>query len=236
MRWFTLPCAVFALAGCVSRPLDEPPAANDGTSSPPTSSPTAPLGPTDGNFRPLPNYPAGPYGAGRGAIIENHSFLGWRDPVRAGFDPSRLEEVSLSDFYDPGGSDTELIVVNASAVWCPVCRSEMRTIDTRDLAAAYRDSKVVLLGTLFEDAALNPAKPADLALWGNGLNFVVDFPLVLDPGLKLGPYFSDAATPLNLVIDARTMEILQVYMGYGEGLWAFVNTELARRGIEPPSQ
>jgi hypothetical protein len=229
MRWFTLPCAVLALAGCLSRPLGD-----DYNEDGPAASPSDPLGSSDGNFRPLPRYPAGPYGADEGAIIENHSFLGWRDPVRAGFDPSRLEEVSLSDFYDPDGRETELIVVNASAVWCPVCRSEMRIIDTRGLAAAYRSSKVVLLGTLFEDARLNPAKPEDLALWANGLNFVVDFPLVLDPGLKLGPYFSDAATPLNLVIDARTMEILVAYMGYGETLWGFVNDELARRGVTPP--
>jgi hypothetical protein len=228
-----LPCAVLALAGCASTPLDVP-VTDDETVSPAATSPGAPLGASDGNFRPLPRYPAGPYGAGEGAIIENHSFLGWRDPVRAGFDPSRLEEVRLSDFYDPDGRETELIVVNASAVWCPVCRSEMRIIDTRDLAAAYRSSKVVLLGTLFEDAKLNPAKPEDLALWGNGLNFLVDFPLVLDPGLKLGPYFSDAATPLNLVIDARTMEILVAYMGYGETLWGFVDDELVRRGVTPP--
>jgi len=226
-----LPCAVLVLFGCTSRPLENAPQAEDDTTSP-----SAPLGASEGNFRTLPAYPAGPYGASRGAIIQNHSFLGWRDPVRSGFDPTRLEEVSLSDFYDPGGRATELIVVNASAVWCPVCRSEMRIIDTRDLAVNYRASKVALVGTLFEDNDSLPAKPEDLALWGNQLNFVVDFPLVLDPGLSLGPYFGSSATPLNLVIDARTMEILQIYMGYGESLWAYVDEVLAERGVTPPGQ
>jgi hypothetical protein len=109
----------------------------------------------------------------------------------------------------------------------------METIDALDLADRYRASKVALFGTLFEDVTGAPAKPEDLTLWASGLGFVVDFPLGLDPGLKLGPYFSQAATPLNLVIDARTMEILEAFMGYGDGLWLFVNRELSLRGISP---
>ena len=110
--------------------------------------------------------------------------------------------------------------------------AEMREIDQFDLAEMYRQRKVVILGTLFEDANFAPAKPADLALWGNGLNFVLDIPLVLDPGLALGPYFAQSVTPLNLVLDARTMEILFVQMGYSGSLWAFVDSELANRGIQ----
>jgi hypothetical protein len=136
MRWLALlPCAVLALVGCTSTPLDEP-VMDDGTTSPPVRpAPEAPLGVADGDFRAIPAYPAGPYGSQRGAIIANHTFLGWRDPVQAGFDAARLEEVSLSDFHDPEGARTELIVVNASAVWCPVCRTEMANIDQRNLTA-----------------------------------------------------------------------------------------------------
>jgi hypothetical protein len=236
MRWLALlSCAVLAV-GCASTPLDEP-VVDDGTASPPTEpAPGAPLGAADGDFRTIPPYPAGPYGSALGAIIADHTFLGWRDPVLAGFDAARLEEVRLSDFYDPEGRQTELIVVNASAVWCPVCRTEMANIDQRNLTARYRSSKVVFFGTLFEDVAGRPATPDDLSLWSNQLGFVVDFPLVLDPGLKLGPYFSQGATPLNLVIDARTMEILQVYMGYGETLWVSIDQELTRRGVTPPGR
>jgi hypothetical protein len=218
-------CAVLALFGCTSRPLDFP-AAEDDTSNPP-----APLGASEGDFRPLAAYPPGPYGSELRAVIENHAFLGWRDPVRSGFDPNRLERIEFADFYDPRGGGTELIVVNASAVWCPACRSEMLEIDRGGLSETYRQRKVVLFGTLFEDRDFNPAKPEDLALWGNGLNFFLDFPLALDPGLKLGPYFAQSVTPLNLVIDARTMEILFVQMGYSPSLWAFVDSELARRGV-----
>lgn len=224
-------CAVaFAvvLGGCTSRPLDMPPAEDD------TSSPAAPLGTSEGDFRPLAAYPPGPYGSELGSVIENHAFLGWRDPVRSAFDPTRLERVELADYYDPTGSRTELIVVNASAVWCPACRAEMRDIDVADLSQSFRERKVVLVGTLFEDADFAPAKPQDLALWGSGLNFLLDFPLVLDPGLKLGPYFAQSVTPLNLVLDARTMQIVFVQMGYSPSLWAFVEREIAKRGVSSP--
>ncbi len=220
-----LSCSVVALAGCTSRPLDVPNSDDD------TSSPSAPLGASEGDFRPLAAYPPGPYGSELRTVIENQAFLGWRDPVRSGFDPTRLERLELADYYDPRGDRTELIVLNASAVWCPACRAEMRDIDTFGLSDTYRQRKVVLFGTLFEDANFAPAKPDDLALWGNRLNFFLDFPLALDPGLKLGPYFAQSVTPLNLVIDARTMQILFVQMGYSGSLWAFVDSELAKRGV-----
>jgi hypothetical protein len=222
-------CAVLLLGGCVSEPLDAPVTGEE------TTAPVAPSGASRGNFQPIGAYPAGPYGAERGAVIEDLSFIGWHDPVRAGFDLANLERVGFSDFYDPNGTETELIVLNASAVWCPACRLEMATIDQRDMAAAYRASKVAIVGTLFEDRTGAPAKPEDLVLWASQLNFTVDFPLVLDPALQLGPYFSQSVTPLNLVIDARTMKILQVYMGYSEGLWLYVDSELEARGITPPA-
>ena len=229
MRWLALlPCALLGLVACTSRPLD-PPAEEEEASIP-----GAPPGASEGDFRPIAAYPVGPYGSEVGSTIADHTFLGWRDPVRAGFDPTRLEEVRLSDFYDPRGQNTELIVLNASAVWCPACRSEMQTLDRLDMSGSYRQSKVVIFGTLFEDARGAPAKPEDLALWGNGLTFLVDFPLVLDPGLKLGPYFSQSVTPLNLIVDARTMEILRIYMGYSDTFWSYVDAELDERGIAPP--
>jgi len=243
MRWLALfSCALLGSVACTSRPLDAPteldaPAEPDvPAKGGQTSAPSTPSGVAEGDFRPVAQYPAGPYGSEVGSIIANHEFLGWRDPVRSGFDPNRLEEIRLSDFHDPGGQHTELIVLNSSAVWCPACRSEMQTLDRLDMSGSYQRSKVVILGTLFEDARGAPAKPEDLALWGNELNFLIDFPLVLDPGLKLGPYFAQSVTPLNLVIDARTMEILFVFMGYSQTLWALVDDELTARGITPPSR
>jgi hypothetical protein len=44
--------------------------------------------------------------------------------------------------------------------------------------------------------------------------------LVLDPGFKMGAYFDSDATPLNLLIDVRTMTIVLVTMGYSTDYWS----------------
>src|SRR4051812_28678899 len=41
------------------------------------------------------DYPAGPYGTGLHATLEDFAFLGWHDPVAANYDASKLEQVRL---------------------------------------------------------------------------------------------------------------------------------------------
>jgi hypothetical protein len=162
------------------------------------------------------DYPEGPYGRGVGATIANLSFLGWRDPALSNHDPARLEQVRLSDFYNPAGTknDVRLILINASAVWCSVCKAEYKHLRNSAVYANYRPRGVEILGVLFEDNQYNPAKPSDLVIWGGSSGFDVAFPLVLDPGFKIGVYFESDATPMNMLIDATTMQIIDVTMGY----------------------
>ena len=226
--------ALLALA-CSSDPVNGPTSGSPSDGSPGPSDTGNPGPGIAGDFSPAQAYPAGPYGHGLGAVIENLEFLGWRDPVGANYDPEALEPVHLGDFYDPTGTHTELLVLNASAVWCVVCQGEMRDMNSSGTYQKFKDRKVEVLGTLFEDAQSNPAKPSDLSLWGSSAARAIAFPLVLDPGLKMGIYFTSDATPLNIVIDARTMTIIDVMMGYdptpGTGFWGRVDRELAARGL-----
>jgi hypothetical protein len=227
-----LPCVVLAL-GCSSEPVSSLSAASD--TGAPAPSDTTPAPALTGEFAPAQAYPPGPYGHGVGAVIENLEFIGWSDPAGVDYDVDQLAPVRLGDFYDPNGAETELLVLNASAVWCVVCQGEMRDMNTNGTYTAFRSRKVQVLSTLFEDAQSNPAKPSDLKLWGSSSVRQIAFPLVLDPALKMGVYFSSDATPLNLVIDARTMRILHVMMGYDStpatGLWGTVDQELKTRGL-----
>jgi len=168
-------------------------------------------------------YPAGPYGTTRGATIENLSFSGWRHPDAAGYDPAKFEIVRLSDFYDPDGrTGVKILAINASAVWCSVCRSEYENMHTNDIYGTLRPKGLEILGTLFEDNAFYPAQPKDLKNWGALARHAVQFPLGLDPGFKLGAYFASDATPLNMLVDVRTMTIVQVTMGISPTYWAQV--------------
>ena len=217
----------------MTAPSEPAPSAPADTTPAATATSTAPA--VEGDFAPMPAYPAGPYGHGLGAVIDNLEFMGWRDPVASNYDVTALEHIRLGDFYDPNGTQTELIVLNASAVWCTVCQAEMRDMHKSGTYDAFRQRKAQVFGTLFQDGAGDPAKPSDLSLWGSSQARAIGFPLVLDPALKMGPYFTSDATPLNLVIDARTMKIIDVMMGYdstpGTGLWGVVDEELTTRGL-----
>lgn len=221
------------LGACSSTPLSEP---SDENGTPAPSSPA----PGDAGDQPATpganaalyqkrDYPAGPYGLGVGAILEDFAFLGWRDPVAAGYDPSKLETVRLSDFYNPDGrSTTKLLWINASAVWCSVCQFEMEDIKTNGVRAEFEAKGVQLIGTLFEDIDAGPSKPADLVLWGRTAKHSIDFPLLLDPGFKLGAFFVSDATPLNMLVDAATMRVIDTTMGYSVDYWQAVDKLLAR--------
>ncbi len=229
--------AVF-LAACSSQPIDDPtvadvdaPAGGSGTFVPMPSA-------TAGTASALPSgtanyqkqdYPAGPYGTGLHSTLENFSFLGWHDPKAANYDVGKLEQVSLGEYYNPDGrSNLKLIWINASAVWCGVCRAEMEDIKNNGVHAAFAPKGVQLLVTLFEDNKSGPAKPSDLRNWGLAPEHAIDYPLVLDPGFKLGAFFNSDATPLNMLVDAKTMKVLDATMGYSTDYWQRVDRLLAK--------
>jgi len=228
---------VLFVLGCASEPL-APTGSEPEVNASPTATATSPTPHDDSPFEPVVAYPAGPYGRGVGAVVENLSFLGWRDPVASGYDPAQLETVSFGDFYDPTGTQVKLIVLNASAIWCGFCQAEMRDMKANATDAKYRAKGVRVLGALFQDGQGSPAKPDDLRVWGSAPAHAITFPLLLDPGLKAGVYFTSDATPLNLIIDATTMRIVRAVMGYDNsptsGFWAIVDQELEQRGVPAP--
>lgn len=213
-------------AGCQSQPLDAPmmgdAAGGSGAAAPSTPVPSGDDGP-DYQKR---DYPAGPYGVGVGSTLEDFAFLGWRDPQAEATDLNALDTVRLSEFYNPDGrTDTKLIWINASAVWCTVCRSEMTQIRDSAVHATFGPKGVQLIVTLFEDNNAGPAAPLDLQRWAQG--FSIDYPLLLDPGFKLGAFFTSDATPLNMLVDARSMKVIDARMGYSSDYWQQIDKLLA---------
>jgi hypothetical protein len=211
-------CFVF---GCSSSPLSGDPAGSESSNAAAGAAPA--LGPTTT----FAAYPPGPYGTVKGATIENLSFTGWRHPDAAAYDTNKFETIRLSDFYDPDGhTGVRLLAVNASAVWCGVCRAEYQDMSDTQVYSTVHPKGVEILGTLFEDSQYFPAQPRDLHNWGAPSSFDVKFPLVLDPGFKMGAYFDSDATPLNMLIDVRTMTIVQITMGYSLTYWGQVQAQL----------
>ncbi len=241
--WLAATLAFFA--ACSSAPIDDPAAAASAAGSDtgasagagaPSVSPGS--GTNAGTSSTLPSagpsyekvdYPAGPYGVGVHATLENFAFLGWHDPVAANYDQTKLETVQLSEYYNPDGrNNLKLIWINASAVWCSVCRAEMADIKNNGVRAAFAPKGVQLIETLFEDNKSGPAKPLDLHNWGSLPAHSIDFPLLLDPGFKLGAFFTSDATPLNMLVDAKTMKVIDATMGYSSDYWQRVDKLVAK--------
>lgn len=174
-------------------------------------------------------YPDAPYGFVKGSTVPNFDFIGWAEPTTANYDLALLESIDLSRFYDPSGEKgVELLLVSAVAVWCSVCQVEYQDLRDSGLPAEFRERGVEMLGVLFEDADALPARYEDLVLWSRV--FEVNFPFVLDPGFKMGSFFDRSATPMNMVIDARTMKILVSLTGYNPEIYDFIDRELVARG------
>ena len=216
--------------GCASKSLEEPGPADEtpGPGGGNQASAGSGSGPVDGPDYQKQDYPAGPYGVGLGAVLEDFAFLAWRDPVASAYDINRMDTVRLSEFYNPDGrSDIKLIWVNASAVWCSVCRAELKDINNQGINESFRPRGLQLIETLFEDNDSGPATPLDLQKWGSIPDHSIEFPLVLDPGFKLGAFFTSDATPLNMLIDARTMQVIDATMGYSSDYWQRVDEHLS---------
>ena len=175
------------------------------------------------------DYPDGPYGSERGGIAEDTCFRGWARPNAVGHDTASLENLSFAAFFDPAGDRYELILVNSAALWCSACQVEHRELPDHYRELAPRG--LVILSALFQNRNGKPASVADLALWVE--TFETPFPMALDPDYQLGDYASADSAPLNLLIDARTMRIIEKFTGdQSTVLWPLVEAELAAREAE----
>ncbi len=180
---------------------------------------------------PAKGYPAAPYGTEQGATIADLELFGWRNPVAANFDVNAGETVRLSDFYNPNGASaagTEYIMLNAVAAWCGVCRAEYQEIETADTYGELSARGLEMVGVLFEDNNGDPSTFQDMTNWARA--YSVSFPFVNDPAFTTGVFFDKSATPMNMLIDARTMQIVTVMTGYNPMIYDQIDRLLTERG------
>ena len=76
----------------------------------------------------------------------------------------------------------------------------------------YHPSGFEILGVVYEDDAAQPAT-LDFAREDQA---GVPWPFAADPAQDILLYFDRAATPLNMFIDTRTMEITEIEVGWNE--------------------
>jgi len=173
-----------------------------------------------------PAYPAGPYGNEPGALLKNACFRGFSAPERSALLEDALEPLALSDFYDPDGEGpVRVLLLNTAALWCAACQIEHRTLPERYRELSPRG--LALMTAVFQDERYEPAEFSDLTAWVD--TFQTNFPIVLDPGYSFGLYASAETAPLNLVVDPKTMTILEKFVGDQPAvMWPYIEALLAR--------
>jgi len=170
-------------------------------------------------------YPAGPYGVGVGDVIANFQFVGYANPEESTGEERAIE---LADFWNPTGEDvfpeesiygagepkpTVLLVV-VSAVWCGPCQFESEKLLPEEYAKYAPRGAEFLLHLADGPAAGSPAELSHLKAWTG--KYETAFPAGIDPKYKLGSQFNSSAFPANLLIDTKTMTILDSPTGIPE--------------------
>jgi len=189
-----------------------PPPTTDGGITPTADAYVPPPPPPDA-YVPPAQYPSGPYGTSEGSVIANLSWTGYIDTdADADSDPFNESPttISLQDFYhgfDPGA---RIILINASAGWCGACQEEASEL--KQLDSAFRSRGARFITALFEDSSSYPADTDFAKSWGEWYSLA--FPVVADPQDKLSPYYQESSVPMNIMIDASDMTIIDIIHGF----------------------
>jgi hypothetical protein len=142
-----------------------------------------------------------------GDRIPNLTFRAYRDGVAGG-----LQTISLAEFYDPQMKRNKVLDIQVAATWCAICDDELsHTVQDKDalLAQGIVFLEVVLSG---ETAGKGPSL-AEMTEWVE--RHQTNFPSAIDVrGRRLGALgVNTLAVPYDIVIDTRSMEILDSSVG-----------------------
>ena len=145
------------------------------------------------------DYPAGPYGTGENAILENLSFVS-----------TEGEAFELESLYQD--SSNQLLLLTTAADWCSVCIEEQPKLQS--IFEEYQEDGLEIVVALFETSDYQPASAATAANWKT--RFDLSYTVVADPEFQLDAYYDSALTPMNMVVDLASMQILWIGTGWDE--------------------
>jgi thiol-disulfide isomerase/thioredoxin len=161
------------------------------------------------------NYPSGPYGYAKHAVIANLKFSVKVDPDGPGgsanYSNLAAQPLALSDWYnDPA---VGWIVLTGAAGWCGPCREEAGTVPT--VSQKWEPMGVRFLTVLiqgFDETNQTPATDTDIDHWQSVTKNHID--IGTDPNDELHEFASEIASfPLNMLIRKSDMSIQYTELG-----------------------
>ena len=114
------------------------------------------------------------------------------------------------------GDDTNrLLLLTTSAGWCTACIEEQPTLQA--LHEEFGERGLHIMVTLFQTRNYEPADYRLAARWKR--QYELDFTVVADPEFVTQRYYPDgdaSVTPIVLLVDVDTMQIISVQTGFSE--------------------
>jgi hypothetical protein len=157
-------------------------------------------------------YPDGPYGLDALQIINNMTFMGFRD----GGDP--FTELSLIDYYDSDGAkEIKALFITFGWNGCGASLSEAGRMNTWE--TQYRSQGLRQLSALHGDLYVQDrvARESTARDWIKKYGMTYD--VVIDPTYQLHNGVKPTSDPWGWLVDTKTMKITTVYPGAPGSLW-----------------
>jgi hypothetical protein len=152
------------------------------------------------------SYPAGPYGVNQGHTLS--SSLSWQG-YRAQSDA--VATVSVQDYFDCDGSrGIDAVLFTTEQWYCSACQMEAQ--DLANLAPQWASLGIQVVVLLITGPNDEPATPDDAWQWKT-VNGLASVTVLADPNWLLTPG-SSVGTPLETVVDPRTMTVTYLQEGY----------------------
>jgi hypothetical protein len=169
-------------------------------------------------------------GTRRGQRFPNLTFQGYVDGDRS----KGLSAVSLADYFDPQMKRNKVLHLQIAATWCAICSSEVSA--TVPVTAQMREEGAVFLEIIVSGPAAGkgPAlEEVDDWVTKHGTNFTTAIDV---RARRLGVLGVDPSLmPHDVLIDTRTMEILDSSVGAPVDIVKYVRTALNFVKANPPS-
>jgi hypothetical protein len=176
-------------------------------------------------------YPPGPYGYDVGSTIANYAFTGYAAPKDA---MVGVGTVNLGAFYNPSGQGMypagspygagapmpKALFIHAAAVWSGPDNLQAKQV-TPPALAMYGGCLAALDVLIYGPVPNQTATLADAQSWSTKHN--ISYPVVIDPANQLAPIFEMQAFPTDILLDTRTMTIVDVQTGVPDSSYFAAN-------------
>jgi thiol-disulfide isomerase/thioredoxin len=123
------------------------------------------------------------------------------------------DDYSIAEVF--ADSNNRVMLLTTSAGWCTACIEEQPTLQA--LHEEFSDRGLFIMVALFETRDYQPANSRLAERWK--AQYELDYAVVADPGFVMEPYYPNgdsSVTPIVLMVDVDTMEIIEIMVGFNE--------------------